>query len=128
MAVEDSRPEPKVSDDANETADETSEKIEVHVHVHRRGADSSVKTSLRRKKKKRRVRRPSLTGSLLHWQTHYDRILKDTEKPSEAASGEGLSRLTRCPKCDATVPIASGACMRCGSPRPVRVIPRIVAA
>lgn len=96
--------------------EEDPEKIEVHVHVHR-GAESSARP-------KRRAARSPLTGVLFDWQGHYDRVCV---RPPPLARGR-WSLVATCRNCNANVPFAAKSCSRCGAPRKLRGLSKIIAA
>jgi hypothetical protein len=102
------------ADEGSEDDEAEKEKIEVHVHVHR-PPDAS--------RPKKRPLRSTLTGVLFDWQGHYDRVCL---RP-QAKHGR-WSRVVACPNCQETIPFTSKSCRRCGAPRSLRGLGKVIAA
>jgi hypothetical protein len=104
------------SDDSPEDADEP-EKIEVHVHVHRDPGAS---------RRRSRPKPINLTGSLMDWQGHYEKVRKSLpETPSKTAGG---SRLGKCHGCGAAVGYVARSCRTCGAPQQRGLVSKVFAA
>lgn len=92
---------------------EVPETIEVHVHVHHDAAA----------RKKGRPKRVNLTGSLMDWQGHYERVCRKPLPPPKA----GGTPLGQCHGCQGPVGYLARSCRVCGAPQP-RLVSKVFAA